>query len=208
MAASIPAGSRGNHDRFPIWRTPYYRLGRSGWTPYGCTCLRYEGREEEPYRVCIHRPTNGSRRAPGRRTARRGVLRRERSCGGRGDGGGGGRERESEGGYRREAGARAYDIKHYNYYLNSSRMAPGVAAPSSSSFPPFSSYLPLSLALFLSIAALSSLSRLPSLAFPPPAPVPSYGRAATRFLLSYTSRPSSTDPFAFSKSLCSCSARA
>lgn len=32
-----------------------------------------------------------------------------------------------------EAGARAYDIKHYNYYLNSSRMAPGVAASSSSS---------------------------------------------------------------------------
>jgi len=87
MTASIPAGSRGNHDRFPIWRMPYYRLGWSGWTPYGCTCLRYEGREEESYRVCIHRPTNGSRRASGRRTARRGVLRRERSWGGRGDGG-------------------------------------------------------------------------------------------------------------------------
>lgn len=72
------------------------------------------------------------------------------------------RERENEGEYRREAGSRAYDIKHYNYYLNSSRMAPGVAAPSSSSFPPFSSYLPLSLALFLSIATLSFLSRLPS----------------------------------------------
>jgi len=58
-----------------------------------------------------------------------------------------------------EAGARAYDIKHYNYYLNSSRMAPGVAASSSSS-------------LFLSLSlhrgsvfplALSSSLPLPSL---------------------------------------------
>lgn len=168
MAAPVPAGSLGNHDRFPIWRTPYYRLGRSGWTPYGCTCLRYEGREEEPYRVCIHRPTNSSRRAPGRRNARRGVLRRERSWAGRGDGGGGGREGErksergaGEGGiYRREAGVRAYDIKHYNYYLNSSRMAPGVAAPSSSSF-----HLSRHTRLFLSPRFSPSRLRLPSRAF-------------------------------------------
>lgn len=32
MAASISASSRGNHDRFPIWRMPYYRLwaGQAG----------------------------------------------------------------------------------------------------------------------------------------------------------------------------------
>lgn len=64
-----------------------------------------ERREEEPYRVCIHRPTNGSRRAPGCCTARRGVLRRERSYGEAAATAAG----ESEGGgrYRREAGARA-----------------------------------------------------------------------------------------------------
>lgn len=133
MAASIPAGSLGNHDRFPIWRTPYYRLGRSGWTPYGCTCLRYEEREEEPYRVCMYPSTNQRQPAGSWSSYRkkRSLETREELWGGRGDGGG----RESEGGYWREAGARAYDIKHYNYYLNSSRMAPGVAALSSSSFP-------------------------------------------------------------------------
>lgn len=127
------------------------------------------------------------------------------------------------GGYRRP-GSRAYDIKHYNYYLNSSRMAPGVAAPSSSRLSlPVAPIMPssLSLAPFLFVAAPSSLSRLLSLFHPlasPLCPLPSsgllplissYGRAATRFLLSYTGRLlSSTDRFAFSKSLCCCYARA
>lgn len=96
-----------------------------------------------------------------------------------------------------ETGARAYDIKHYNYYLNSSRMAPGVAASSSSS---------LLLSSSLNRDSVFPLAPSPSLPLPPN--VSSYSRVATRFLLSYTGRPSSTDPFAFSKSLYSCSARA
>lgn len=120
----------------------------------------YATREEKKNltgHVCIHRPTNGSRRASGRRTARRGVLRRERSYGEAAATAAGER-----GGYRREAGARAYDIKHYNYYLNSSRMAPGVAAPFSSSF-----FLAHRTSIVLSFCfcpsrASSSLSRLPS----------------------------------------------
>lgn len=47
------------------------------------------------------------------------------------------RRREDERGTP-EAGARAYDIKHYNYYLNSSRMAPGVARSPLFVSPPFS----------------------------------------------------------------------
>lgn len=58
-------------------------------------------------------------------------------------------------------GARAYDIKHYNYYLNSSRMAPGVAAAPLPSSDPFWLCLPSlpllsqSLSLFLSLCATS-----------------------------------------------------
>ena len=108
-----------------------------------CTCLR-EGKErreeeEEAYRVerrsseatAANGWVSGCRVARrGRRDedeARRDETRRDRS--GREEGEGGERKRERE--RRRgilEAEPRAYDIKHYNYYLNSSRMAPGVAA--------------------------------------------------------------------------------
>jgi len=59
------------------------------------------------------------------------------------------------------AGARAYDIKHYNYYLNSSRMAPGVAASSSSSLLPSPS-------LLLHRSSVFPLASSPSLPSPPP----------------------------------------
>lgn len=69
---------------------------------------------------------------------------------GRGSGDGG-----RTGGALEWPGARAYDIKHYNYYLNSSRMAPGVAAV----FLPLRSPLvPSSCALFLAVPSLFSIA--------------------------------------------------
>lgn len=80
-----------------------------------------------------------------------------------------------------EAGARAYDIKHYNYYLNSSRMAPGVAALLLVSSTPASPSP--SRPTYPSFPRLLSLSIRARLSRRPPARL-TYGRAATRFLLS------------------------
>lgn len=100
-------------------------------------------------------------------------------------------------------GARAYDIKHYNYYLNSSRIAPGVAVYLS--VPPLSlsRFIPpiMYLSLFLRLFFLF-LSRVSSLFLSPhrsPNPlvvivVVSYSRRATRFLLSYTGRSPRSGP--------------
>lgn len=142
-----------------------------------CTCLR-EGKErreeeEEAYRVerrsseatAANGWVSGCRVARrGRRDedeARRDETRRDRS--GREEGEGGERKRERE--RRRgvlEAEPRAYDIKHYNYYLNSSRMAPGVAA------------LLFSLSLLFAFAASHSRSSpFLIIPFPPPTTRPS-----------------------------------
>lgn len=146
-----------------------------------CTCLR-EGERTKgrrgrsvPGREKIER-SNGSQRVGIRLSsckkrkrrrrgdedeARRDETRRDRS--GREEGEGGERKRERE--RRRgilEAEPRAYDIKHYNYYLNSSRMAPGVAA------------LLFSLSLLFAFAASHSRSSpFLIIPFPPPTTRPS-----------------------------------
>lgn len=107
-----------------------------------CTCLREgkERREEEEEAYRVERRSSEATAAngwvSGCRVARRGrgdeEATRTRRDETRPDEIGTGERREERERERRrgvlEAEPRAYDIKHYNYYLNSSRMAPGVAA--------------------------------------------------------------------------------
>lgn len=141
-----------------------------------CTCLREgkERREEEEEAYRVERRSSEATAAngwvSGCRVARRGrgdeEATRTRRDETRPDEIGTGERREERERERRrgvlEAEPRAYDIKHYNYYLNSSRMAPGVAA------------LLFSLSLLFAFAASHSRSSpFLIIPFPPPTIRPS-----------------------------------